>query len=198
MPDVHRYREDVAAAGMTDKEVIEMYVNKLSSLAIMCSTTSNNIRIKMEYVFDGGTGLSKGGGQTVTGCSEDATGGVFICAANGFAVGDIVTVRGQRSPDPAVDATYLQGFVVVRGTITAVATNTFKIGEFSTAGAGTFAGTGTVTYDGTKVVIDTVNLTANTPVVTVYDNKYSHIIVTRGDTGSDPNAGLLHIDASAS
>ena len=195
---VYKWREDITADDLTDKEVIEMKLNKLNSITIFQLANGNNIRIKHEYVFDGGEGISVGGSQTVTSCTEASAGGVYTCTANGFAVGDIVTVRGQRSPDPSVAATFLTGFAVERGTITARTTDTFTIAEHSTAGAGTFAGTGTVTYEAHKITLATVNLTADSPETTTYDNKYGHIIVTRGDTGSTPTAGILRIDATAS
>jgi len=167
-----------------------------------------NVRVNVKYVFeaDGAAStLTAGANQPITGCTA-ADPAVFTCTAHGYLVGDIVDIRGHRfatgiRPDswdgstPA--ATYLSAYEVEKGVITAKATNTITIGEHSTSGASSFAGTGYAAYAGTEKQIQTVDLVADTLTILNFDMKVPFIRITRDDADATCAGGVLRIDATA-
>ena len=129
--------------------------------------------------------VAGGGIQTVTGATA-ADPVVFTSASHGYVVGDIIKVQ-----DSAV-----QNYNV-EGTASAVATNTFTLGQVSTSGASSFSGTATATYRGTETDIQTIDLTSGTLTIVNFDMKLGFLRITRDDTGSAPGGGALYIDATA-
>ena len=200
-----KYRELIPNSGLTEKKVFDLRSQNHSSVTLVMHAVGANIRINVKYVFesDGATSLLPAAAtQPITGCNE-ASSAVFTCTAHGYLVGDIVSIRGNRFAagilphESTAAATYLSGFEVEKGVITAKATNTITIGEHSTVGAGTFAGSGYAVYEGTEKQIQTIDLTADTLTILNFDMKVPFIRVTRDDTGSTPGAGVLRIDATA-
>ena len=204
-----KYRETIPNSGINEKKALDLKLSTKSSITLALHTTSTNMRIKIKYIFEADGSASHvatgGASQPVTDCTA-ANPAVFTSAAHGYLVDDVVTVRGNRfaagiDPDswdgstPA--ATYLSAYAVEAGTITAVATNTFTIGQFSTSGADSFAGTGTASYVGKETLIQQIDLTSGTLQVVNFDMKLGHVRITRDDTGSTPGGGVLRIDATA-
>ena len=128
---------------------------------------------------------------------------MFTCTAHGYLVGDIVSIRGNRFAagigphESTAAATYLSAYEVEKGVITAKATNTITIGEHSTSGASSFAGTGYAVYEGTEKQIQTVDLVADTLTILNFDMKVPFIRITRDDADATCAGGVLRIDATA-
>ena len=206
-----KYRETIPNSALAEKRCIDLRLGNASKITVAMLATSTNMRVKIKYVFeaDGSSShVATGGGSvTVSSCTETNPAVYATSAAHGYLVGDIVTVRGNRfaagikpsswdGSTPA--ATFLSGFAIEDKTITAVGDSThFTIGEHSTVGAGTFAGTGTASYRGKEADISTHDLTSGTLLIVNHDMKLGFVRITRDDTGSDPTAGVLRIDATA-
>ena len=204
-----KYRETIPNSALAEKRCIDLHLQNQSKITVAMLATSTNMRVKIKYVFEA-DGCSShvataGASQPVTSCTA-ADPAVYTSAAHGYLVGDIVTVRGNRfaagiSPSswdgstPA--ATFLSAYEFEDKTITAVATNTFTIGEHSTSGASSFAGAGTASYRGKEADISTHDLTSGTLLIVNHDMNLGFVRITRDDTGSDPTAGVLRIDATA-
>ena len=205
-----KYRETIPNSALTEKRCIDLRLGNASKITVAMLATSTNMRVKIKYVFeaDGSSShVATGGGSvTVSSCTEANPAVYATSAAHGYLVGDIVTVRGNRfaagikpsswdGSTPA--ATFLSAYEFEDKTITAVATNTFTIGEHSTSGADSFAGAGTASYRGKEADISTHDLTSGTLLIVNHDMKLGFVRITRDDTGSDPTAGVLRIDATA-
>ena len=197
---VHKYRENIAAATIADKKALDLGLSTQSKITIAMLATGANMRIKVNYIFDS-VGASShvaanGGAQAVTGATA-ADPCVYTSASHGYLVGDIVSVRGHKNPEGTEDTPYISGYEVESGRITAVTTNTFTIAEHSTAGVASFAGSMTATYEGMESLIQQIDLTAETLTLLNFDMKLGKIRIIRGQTGSTPGAGVLRIDATA-
>lgn len=198
---VHKYRENIAAATIADKKALDLSLSTHSKITIAMLATGANMRIKVNYIFDSvGTSsnvASGGGAQSVTGATA-ADPCVYTSASHGYLVGDIVSVRGNRNPEGTADTAYVSAYEVESGRITAVPdANTFTIGEHSTSGAASFAGSMTAYYEGMESLIQQIDLTAGTLTLLNFDMKLGKIRIIRGQTGSTPGAGVLRIDATA-
>jgi len=201
---VHKYRENIAAATIADKKALDLSLSTHSKITIAMLATGANMRIKVNYIFDSvGTAsnvASGGGAQSVTGATA-ADPCVYTSASHGYLVGDIVSVRGNsfdRNEDGTTDTAYVSAYEVESGRVTAVPdANTFTIGEHSTSGAASFAGSMTAYYEGMESLIQQIDLTAGTLTLLNFDMKIGKIRIIRGQTGSTPGAGVLRIDATA-
>tara|TARA_R100001594_G_scaffold149833_2_gene208805 strand:+ start:45 stop:665 length:621 start_codon:yes stop_codon:yes gene_type:complete len=199
-----KYRELIPNSTLTEKKVFDLNSQNHSSVTLVMHSVGANVRVNVKYVFeaDGGSStLSAAAVQPITGCTA-ADPAVFTCTGHGYLVGDIVSIRGNRFAagiDPHTSeaaATYLSAYEVEKGVITAKATNTITIGEHSTAGASSFAGSGYAVYEGTEKQIQTVDLVADTLTILNFDMKVPFIRVTRDDNGSTCAGGVLRIDAT--
>lgn len=200
-----KYRELIPNSTLTEKQVFDLKSQNHSSVTLVMHSVGANVRVNIKYVFeaDGSSSLlSAANAQPITGCTA-ANPAVFTCTGHGFLVGDMVSVKGNRFAtgiDPyssEAAATYLSDYEVEKGIITAVATNTFTIGQHDTSAASSFAGSGYVTYEGTEKQIQTVDLTADTLTILNFDMKVPFIRITRDDNGSTCAGGVLRIDATA-
>ena len=198
---VHKYRENIAAATIADKKALDLGLSTQSKITIAMLATGANMRIKVNYIFDS-VGASShvaanGGAQAITGATA-ADPCVYTSASHGYLVGDIVSVRGHRNPEGTADTAYVSGYEVESGRVTAVPDgNTFTIAEHSTAGVASFAGSMTATYEGMESLIQQIDLTAGTLTLLNFDMKLGKVRIIRGQTGSTPGAGVLRIDATA-
>tara|TARA_R100000656_G_C3915975_1_gene121911 strand:+ start:148 stop:753 length:606 start_codon:yes stop_codon:yes gene_type:complete len=197
---VFKYREAIPNSSLAEKKALDIRLRNHSKITIAALSTSTNIRLKVKYVFEADGTASRvpsgGSAQAVTDATV-ANPCVFTSTAHGYLVGDIVSVRGNRSPDPSVAATFVDGYAVEDGVITAVAADEFTINEFSTVGVAAFGGSATALYRGKEVDIQTVDLTSGTLTLLNFDFKLGFVRITRDDTGSTPTAGVLRIDATA-
>jgi hypothetical protein len=200
-----KYRETIPNSALAEKKAIDLKFQNYSKISLALLSTSTNIRIKVKYVFEADGSASHvataGAAQAVTSCTA-ANPAVYTSASHGYLVGDIVSVKGRRFqdgviPDSSVASTFISDYEFEDKVITAVATNTFTIGEHSTSGADSFAGAGIATYRGKEADIDTIDLTSGTLTIVNFDYKLGFIRVTRDDTGSTPGGGVLRIDATA-
>ena len=198
---VHKYRENIAAATIADKKALDLGLSTQSKITIAMLATGANMRIKVNYIFDS-VGASShvaanGGAQAVTGATV-ADPCVYASTAHGYLVGDIVSVRGHRNPEGIADTAYVSGYEVESGRITALSdADHFTIAEHSTVGVASFAGSMTATYEGMESLIQQIDLTAGTLTLLNFDMKLGKIRIIRGQTGSTPGAGVLRIDATA-
>lgn len=185
-----QYRESLAASSaITELKAIDLQLQTHSKITVALYTTSTNVRIKLKYIF--GTDQPKsmavagGGIQTVTGATA-ADPVVFTSASHGYVVGDIIKVQDSTVQNYNVE-----------GTASAVATNTFTLGQVSTSGASSFSGTATATYQGTETDIQTIDLTSGTLTLVNFDMKLGFLRITRNQVTGAPGGGALYIDATA-
>ena len=200
-----KYRELIPNSTLTEKKVFDLRSQNHSSVTLVMHSVGANVRVNVKYVFeaDGAAStLTAGANQPITGCTA-ADPAVFTCTAHGYLVGDIVSIRGNRFAagmgphESTAAATYLSAYEVEKGVITAKATNTITIGEHSTSGASSFAGTGYAVYEGTEKQIQTVDLVADTLTILNFDMKVPFIRITRDDADATCAGGVLRIDATA-
>ena len=200
-----KYRELIPNSTLTEKKVFDLRSHNHSSVTLVMHSVGANVRVNVKYVFEAdgaGSTLTAGASQPITSCTA-ADPAVFTCTAHGYLVGDIVSIRGNRFAagirphESTAAATYLSAYEVEKGVITAKATNTITIGEHSTSGASSFAGSGYAVYEGTEKQIQTVDLVADTLTILNFDMKGPFIRITRDDASATCAGGVLRIDATA-